>query len=175
MILLRTWPREFWEQNLPSRSSWSNVVIQPQHYVIIARDFPDGSDAKELACQCRRHKRCVFHPWVRKIPWRRKWQPTSVFLPGKFHRQRAWWATVHGVAELDTTEWLSKQARGILHQEKQNKNKMLNPDRRILWCFNLPRPSPLSSAWWRPWRQQPELSVQFLVPEGAEWAGFWRN
>ena len=52
---------------------------------------------------------------------------------------------------------------------------MLNPDRRILWCFNLPRPSPLSSAWWRPWRQQPEFSVQFLVPEGAEWAGFWRN
>ena len=27
-------------------------------------------------------------PWVRKIPWRRKWQPTPVFLPGKFHGQR---------------------------------------------------------------------------------------
>ena len=29
------------------------------------------------------------NPWVRKIPWRRKWQPTPVFLPGKFHRQRS--------------------------------------------------------------------------------------
>ena len=29
-----------------------------------------------------------FDPWVRKISWRRKWQPTPVFLPGKFHGQR---------------------------------------------------------------------------------------
>ena len=35
---------------------------------------------KESACQLRR---CRFNPWVRKIPWRRKWQPTPVFLPGK--------------------------------------------------------------------------------------------
>ena len=32
--------------------------------------------------------RCAFNPWVRKIPWRRKWQPTPVFLPGKSHGQR---------------------------------------------------------------------------------------
>ena len=30
-----------------------------------------------------RHKRCGFDPWVGKIPWSRKWQPTPVFLPGK--------------------------------------------------------------------------------------------
>jgi len=35
------------------------------------------------ACQCRRHRRCGFDPWVGKIPWRRKWQPTPVFLPGE--------------------------------------------------------------------------------------------
>jgi len=35
------------------------------------------------ACQCRRCKRHGFHPWVGKIPWRKKWQPTLVFLPGK--------------------------------------------------------------------------------------------
>ena len=35
-----------------------------------------------------------FNPRVRKIPWRRKWQPTPAFLPGKSHRQEAWWATV---------------------------------------------------------------------------------
>ena len=37
---------------------------------------------KESICQCRRYKRCMFDPWVRKIPWRRKWQPTPVFLSG---------------------------------------------------------------------------------------------
>jgi len=29
-----------------------------------------------------------FNPWVRKIPWKKKWQPTPVFLPGKSHGQR---------------------------------------------------------------------------------------
>ena len=38
-------------------------------------------------------------PWVEKIPWRRKWQPTPVFLPGKSCGQRAWWATGHGFAK----------------------------------------------------------------------------
>ena len=40
---------------------------------------------KEYACQCRRQR---FNPWVRRIPWRRKWQPIPVFLPGKSHGQR---------------------------------------------------------------------------------------
>ena len=42
--------------------------------------------------------------WVGEIPWSRKWQPSPVFLPGEFHGQRSLGATVHGVAELDTTE-----------------------------------------------------------------------
>ena len=33
-------------------------------------------------------KRCKFNPWVREIPWRRKWQPTPVFLPGESHHKR---------------------------------------------------------------------------------------
>ena len=41
---------------------------------------------KESACQCRR---CRFDPSSGKIPWRRKWQPTPVFLPGKSHGQRS--------------------------------------------------------------------------------------
>ena len=36
-----------------------------------------------------RHKRLGFSPWVRKIPWRRAWQPTPAFLPGKSHGQRS--------------------------------------------------------------------------------------
>ena len=49
--------------------------------------FLDGTNDQKSICQCRRHKSCEFDPWVRKIPQRRKWQPTPVFLLGKSHRQ----------------------------------------------------------------------------------------
>ena len=48
--------------------------------------FPTWCSGKESACQC---KRCKFNPWVGKIPWRREWQPTPVFLPGESHGQRS--------------------------------------------------------------------------------------
>ena len=41
---------------------------------------------KRSACQCRRRG---LDPWVGKTPWRRPWQPTPVFLPGKSHGQRS--------------------------------------------------------------------------------------
>ena len=44
---------------------------------------------KKPSCQGRRHKRHGFDPWVGKIPWKRKWQPSPVFLPGEFHGQRS--------------------------------------------------------------------------------------
>ena len=59
--------------------------------------FPGGSDSKKICLQCRR---CRFSPWVRKIPWRRKWQPMLVFLPGKFHGQRSLVGYPHGVARV---------------------------------------------------------------------------
>ena len=48
-----------------------------------------GTSGEEPACQCRRHRRLRFDPWVRKIPWRRAWQSTPVFLPRESHRQRS--------------------------------------------------------------------------------------
>jgi len=45
--------------------------------------LPGGADGKEPDCQYRRHKKHRLDPWVRKIPWRRAWQPTPVFLPGE--------------------------------------------------------------------------------------------
>ena len=42
--------------------------------------FPGGSEGKSICLQCRSPG---FDPWVRKIPWRRKWQPTPVLLPGQ--------------------------------------------------------------------------------------------
>ena len=61
--------------------------------------LPLWQSGKESAHQCRRHRRCGFEPWVGKFPWKRKWHPTAVFLPGESHRQRSLAATVHGVAK----------------------------------------------------------------------------
>ena len=49
----------------------------------------DSSADKESACQCTRCKRRRFDPYVGKILWRRAWQPTPVFLPGKSCGQRS--------------------------------------------------------------------------------------
>ena len=51
--------------------------------------LPRWLTGKESACQYRRCRGHGFDPWVGKIPWRRKWQPTPVFSPGKFHGQRS--------------------------------------------------------------------------------------
>ena len=67
--------------------------------------FPGGSCGKEPACQFRKQKRCWFNSWVGKVPWRRAWQSTPVFLPGESLGQRSladyspW-----GHEESDTTE-----------------------------------------------------------------------
>ena len=54
---------------------------------------------------CRTHRKCKFNPWVKKIPWGRKWQLTPVFLPGKSHGQRSQAGySPWGHKESDTTE-----------------------------------------------------------------------
>jgi len=79
---------------------------------VASTGFPRWFSDKESAHQCRRHG---FNPWVRKIPWRRKWQPTPVFLPEKSHGQKS----LAGYSpwdrkELDTTERLSTAQQGFL-------------------------------------------------------------
>ena len=53
------------------------------------KGLPGGTSGKESACQCRRRTWWGLDPWVRKIPWRRDWQLTTVFLPGESHGQRS--------------------------------------------------------------------------------------
>ena len=58
------------------------LLITLLHYI----GLPWWFSGKEPTCKCRRPG---FNPWIGKIPWRRKWQPTWVFLPGKSHGQRS--------------------------------------------------------------------------------------
>ena len=73
---------------------------------------------KESICQCRRHR---FNPWVGKIPWRIKQQPSPVFLPGKLHGQ---WSLV------GYSPWGRKRVRHDLvtehhhHHWYQQKNEL---------------------------------------------------
>ena len=48
--------------------------------------LPWWLSGKEYVCKCKKHK---LNTWIGKIPWRRKWQPTPVFLRGKSHGQRS--------------------------------------------------------------------------------------
>ena len=58
---------------------------------------------------------CRFDPWVRKIPWRRKWQTTPIFLLGEYSMDRgAWWAiSPWGHKESDTTEQLNTKSTSL--------------------------------------------------------------
>ena len=64
--------------------------------------FPGGSEGKESACNVGIPG---FGPWVGKIPWRREWLPTPVFLPGEFHGQRSLVGYSPWGRKQDMTEW----------------------------------------------------------------------
>ena len=66
--------------------------------------LPRWLSRKQSACQYKRRR---FNPWIRKILWRRKWQPTPVFFPGKSQGQRNLVGYSHKRDRLDTIEWLS--------------------------------------------------------------------
>ena len=74
------------------------ISVSYDHFLL---GFPGDTSGKEPTCQCRRHR---FDPWVGRIPWRRTWQPTPVFLPGGNPMDRgACLAAAQGVIELDMT------------------------------------------------------------------------
>ena len=104
--------------------------------------LPGRLSDKESGCQCSRHR---FSPWVGKIPWKRKWQSTPVFLSGKFHGQTensmdcVAGYSPRGHKKLDTTEMHPKGKKDA--QRKQF---------RITWSATLPSESflpVLTSRW----------------------------
>ena len=101
-----SWSTEtFWKHHVKWQGEYQPRNQESQHKVSMMWGFPGGTSGKEPTCQCRRQKRHRFNPWVRKIRWRRAWQPTPVFLPGESHGQRSLVGySPWGPKELDTTE-----------------------------------------------------------------------
>ena len=109
-------------------------------------------------------RRLGFDSWVRKIPWRRKWQPTPV-LPGESHDREAWLATVHGVAE--ELDMLSTHAlkviryvdRQVFLEKRVNGHHLLEVQPRISDYPFLARLL-LSKLW--PGVESPQLASPYL-------------
>ena len=81
-------------QRLRSPSSLPvRVPFQPSLALLISvsvlAGIPWWFSGLRIHLQCERHSRPGFNPWIRKILWRRQWQPTPVFLPGEFHGKRS--------------------------------------------------------------------------------------
>ena len=77
------------------------------------KDFPGGTSGKETACQCRKFKRLGFNPWVRKVPWRRAWQPTPVLA-----WRIPWTEEPGGLRSIRSQTVIISRKTGISHQFK---------------------------------------------------------
>ena len=80
---------------MKAKGEWGDIfkmlkVKAKKHQKILQRKgkFPGAASDKESVCNAG-DKTCKFNPWVVKIPWRRAWQTTSVFLPEESHGQRS--------------------------------------------------------------------------------------
>ena len=119
--------------SLQSESHRCSCLCFLYQEVSFIRAFPDGASGKEPVCQCKSHKRCRFDLGVGKIPWRRAWQPTTVFLPGESHGQRTWWATVHSVTKSQTQFRRFSTCTHILYKSGKLVNHFILSDQDSVW------------------------------------------
>ena len=92
-------------------------------HIQVSGGFPDSSGSKESAYNAGKPG---FNPWVRKIPWRREWQPTPIFLPGEFHGRGIWRATVHGLgAKRVRHNLVTKQQQQQQQNSSQSKTRFV--------------------------------------------------
>ena len=84
--MFTSWPLTLPTPALKHRHPYHHYPFHLQR-AWLSEGLPRWHGGKEFTCQCKRHG---IDPWVRKISWRRKWQLTPVFLPGKSHGQKSW-------------------------------------------------------------------------------------
>ena len=85
-------PKEFHGQrSLVGYSPWGHKELDMTERLTHseASGFPGGTSGKELPVSAGDIRDTGFDSWVGRIPWRKAWQPTPVFLPGEFHGQRS--------------------------------------------------------------------------------------
>ena len=109
------------------------------------KSFPGGSVGRESACNAGDARGVGFDTWVGKIPWRREWQATPVFLPGPSHGQRSLEGySPQGCKESDKTEvtehastqskmkfkgakWLTEQLKKVTGAGVETREMFLEP------------------------------------------------
>ena len=112
------------------RTLWYEATVHygMRPHTLRYEGLPRWLSSKDSACQKRRCRRHWFNLWVGKIPWRRKWQPTPIFLPGKCHGQRSLAGySPWGCKELDTTKWLGTWGCRPYYIDGPHKNKLHKP------------------------------------------------
>ena len=67
---------------------WATFIVKRQQNITHDSELISCAIMDMVEITSKILMRSGFNSWVRKIPWSRKWQPTPVFLPGKFHGQR---------------------------------------------------------------------------------------
>ena len=116
---MKHWPRH------KAITELNKVLLPLLLFAHTVRGFPGGSDGKEPTYQCRSRSSI---PWVGKIPWRRKWQPTPVRLPRKSHGQRT---------QTGYCPWDCKESWTVAYQAPLSTGFS-----RQEYCSGLPLPSP---------------------------------
>ena len=111
----------------------------------IASGLPRQLSGKESSCRCRRFR---LDPWVGKIPWRRKWKPTPVFLPGKSRGQGSlvgyspWGHRVRHYCELVAkTTLLQRMGHHQAHNMNRSRHLLYSVQRELssVLCGDLER------------------------------------
>ena len=101
----------FWGPQIPAPKL--GLFIEPL-------GFPDGTSGKEPPCQCKRHKRWGFSPWVGKIPWRRTCNPLQYSCLENPKDRGAWQAIVQRVAQTQT--WLTQLSAHVRKKDDSGKH-----------------------------------------------------
>ena len=90
----------------------AKIIIRVSQVALVVKNLPVKAG----------HKRHRFDPWVGKIPWRKTWQPTPVFLPEESPWTGAWWATIYRVAKSWThLKELSTGTHNFIISEEKDK------------------------------------------------------
>ena len=150
---LRKWKLRFWPQNYQMPF---NILLDTRLGISC------WLSGKESTYQCRRPE---FDPWVRKITWRRAWQPTPVFMPGESCVQRSLAGySPWGCKKSDSTYWLNSKRHTFCGSYNLNGSCCVHPS---AWLSLGPAECP-AWAWGASYQQRLECGPEAPEDEFRE-------